>query len=124
MGGTASLQIDVDGDIKRAEFEIKGTAGSVTIPDTKIPPYTFRALSFSGSVNRNPDQVKIGGLDIDFGDFKANLAGVVTRVGKIAAINATVGIPSMKANDLKKYWPPGTGGGARDWVLTLSLIHI
>lgn len=118
LGGTASLQIDVDGDIKRAEFEIKGTAGSVAVPDSNIPPYAFRALSFSGSVNRNPDQVKIGGLEIDFGDFNANLAGVVTRVGKIAAINATVGIPSMKANDLKKYWPPGTGGGARDWVLT------
>jgi hypothetical protein len=118
LGGTASLKIDIDGDIKHAEFEIKGTTGSLTVPDTKIPPYAFRALSFSGSVNRNPDQVKIGGLEIDFGDFKANLAGVVTRVGKIAAINATVGIPSMRANDLKKYWPPGTGGGARAWVLT------
>lgn len=118
LGGKASLRVGLDGDIKRASFEISGAAGTVAVPDIKAPPYAFRALTFSGGVNRSPDQLKIGRFEVDFGDFKASLAGVLTRVGDIAAINATVDIPSMNVSDLKKYWPSGIGGGARAWVLT------
>jgi hypothetical protein len=117
LGGKVDLSIGLDGDVKRAKFKIAGTAGSFAAPNIKTPPVSFRKLSFEGGVNRNPDQLKIGRLAIDFGDFKTDIAGVVTRVGTIAVINATLGIPSMKIDDLKKYWPPRTGGGARAWVL-------
>ncbi|CAN0508132.1 unnamed protein product, partial [Laminaria digitata] len=69
-----------------------------------------------GRLNRNPDQIQIARAAVDFGGTRAVLAGVVTRVGAIAAVNATVTIPSMPADDLKKYWPPGAASGAYDWV--------
>tara|TARA_R110002126_G_scaffold9930_9_gene44599 strand:- start:3953 stop:7138 length:3186 start_codon:yes stop_codon:yes gene_type:complete len=118
LDGKVDIQVDLDGDIKRAEVEIAGSAGSLTLPEIDAPPFAFRKISFTGDVNRNPDQLKIGKLEVDMDDFTLELAGVVTRVGDIAAINASVNIPSMKADSLRKYWPPGTGGGARAWVLT------
>lgn len=117
LDGKVGLRLGLDGDIKRGKFDIDGSAGSVALPGSSARPVAFRKLSFSGGINRNPDQLKVGRLELDFGDFKSSVTGVVTRVGKIAAINATVGIPSMKIGALKKYWLPGTGGGARAWVL-------
>lgn len=117
LDGKIGLRIGLEGDIRRADFDVSGTAGRLEVSGGGAAPVDFNTLSFQGSVNRNPDQLKIGRLEIDFSDFKTDVAGIVTRVGRIAAINASIGIPSMKIDALKKYWPTGTGGGARAWVL-------
>jgi hypothetical protein len=116
FGGKGSLRITLGGDIERAEFNLKSGQGSFATPAASIPAYDFKSVTIDGRLNRNPDQIQIAGATVDFGETQATLAGVVTRVGTIAAINATVTIPSMPADDLKKFWPPGAASGARKWV--------
>lgn len=116
FGGEGNLRIGLDGDIKRGNFSFTSGQGSFTVPGVKAPPYSFKSVAIEGRLNRNPDQIQIANAAIDFGDTKAVLAGVVTRVGAIAAVNATVTIPSMPADDLKKFWPPDAASGARAWV--------
>lgn len=116
FGGNGDLRIGLDGDIRRAKLTLTSGPGSVVIPGINAPAYAFKNLAIDGRLNRNPDQLQIASATVDFGKTKATLAGVITRVGDIAAVNATVAIPSMPANDLKKFWPPGAASGARAWV--------
>ena len=116
FGGTGTLRVSLAGDIERAEFTLNSGEGSFAAPDINPSPYGFRSVSINGRLNRNPDQIQIADATVDFGATKASLAGVVTRVGKIAAINAMVTVPAMPADDLKKFWPPGAASGARAWV--------
>lgn len=116
FSGTAKLRIGLDGDVRRAEFGLDSGQGSFAMPGVAAPPYAFRSAEIKGRLNRNPDQVQIAGATVDFGDTKMTLAGVITRVGTIAAVNATIKIPSMPADDLKKFWPADAASGARDWV--------
>jgi len=116
FGGTGTLRVSLGGDIERAEFTLNSGQGSFASPDINPSPYDFRSVSINGRLNRNPDQIQIADATVDFGSTKASLAGVVTRVGKIAAINAMVTVPTMPADDLKKFWPPGAASGARAWV--------
>lgn len=118
ISGKGTLRIGLDGDIKRAEFSLNSGPGSFAPPGVKAPPYSFKTMAIDGRLNRNPDQIQIASAAVDFGGTRATLAGVVTRVGAIAAVNATVSIPSMPADDLKKFWPPGAASGARAWVTT------
>jgi hypothetical protein len=118
FGGNGNLRIGLDGDVKRAVFDLSSGQGSFEAPGVNAPPYTFESLSIDGRLNRNPDQIQISSAAVDFGSTKATMAGVVTRVGAIAAVNATVSVPSMPADDLKKFWPPGAASGARAWVTT------
>lgn len=114
--GDGTIRIGLDGDLKRAEFSLNSAQGALTVPGINARPYVFNSIALKGRLNRNPDQIQIASAAVDFGATKATLAGVVTRVGAIAAINATVSIPAMPADDLKKFWPPGAGSGARAWV--------
>ena len=116
FSGNGNLRIGLDGDIQRAEFTLNSGQGSFIAPGVNAPPYAFKSLAIDGRLNRNPDQIQIAGATVDFGSTKVTLAGVVTRVGAIAAVNATVTIPSMPADDLKKFWPPDAANGARAWV--------
>ena len=116
FSGNGNLRIGLDGDIQRAEFTLNSGQGSFIAPGVNAPPYAFKSLTIDGRLNRDPDQIQIAGATVDFGSTKATLAGVVTRVGAIAAVNATVSIPSMPADDLKKFWPPDAASGARDWM--------
>ena len=71
------------------------------------------------SVRRNPDQIKIGKLEITLPNGIATAKGIVTRVGDIGAISATLDVPTLPVIDLQKYWPPGYGyRAARSWVTT------
>lgn len=114
--GNGTLQVGLDGDIRRASLQVTSGAGALTMPGIDAPPYRFKSVMIDGRLNRNPDQIQIANAAVDFGPTKATLAGVITRVGTIAAINATVGVPAMQANDLKKFWPPDAAKGARTWV--------
>lgn len=116
FSGNGNLRIGLDGDIQRAEFTLNSGQGSFIALGLNAPPYAFKSLAIDGRLNRNPDQIQIAGATVDFGSTKATLAGVVTRVGAIASVNATVSIPSMPADDLKKFWPPDAASGARDWM--------
>jgi hypothetical protein len=116
FSGNGNLRIGLDGDIQRAEFMLNSGQGSFIAPGVNAPPYAFKSLAIDGRLNRNPDQIQIAGATVDFGSTKATLAGVVTRVGAIASVNATVSIPSMPADDLKKFWQPDAASGARDWM--------
>ena len=116
FGGKGNLRVSLGGNIERAEFTLNSGQGSFAPPDINAPSYDFRSVTVKGRLNRNPDQIQIAGATVDFGATQASLAGVVTRVGTIAAINATVTIPAMPADDLKKFWPPDAAIGARAWV--------
>ena len=116
--GDGSLRVGLDGEINEASLRVTSGPGSFAMPGTDATTYGFKSVTVDGRLNRNPDQIQIATATIDFGPTKATLAGVVTRVGTIAAINATVGVPAMQANDLKKFWPPGAANGARAWVTT------
>jgi hypothetical protein len=116
FSGSGNLRVGLDGDIQRAEFALNSGQGSFIAPGVTAPPYAFKTLAIDGRLNRNPDQIQIARAAVDFGSTKAILAGVVTRVGAVAAVNATVTIPSMPADDLKKFWPPDAANGARAWV--------
>ena len=118
FGGSGNLHIGLDGDIKRAEFSLNSGQGSFVVPGVIAPPYTFESVAITGRLNRNPDQIQIANAEIDFGGTKATLAGVVSRIGATAAINATVTVPSIPANNLKNFWPPGLTSGTRAWVTT------
>jgi hypothetical protein len=114
--GKGNLRITLDGRMERAEFALTSGQGSFSTPDPNTPSYDFRSVAIDGRLNRSPDQIQIAGATVDFGATRATLAGVVTRVGAIAAINATVTIPTMPADDLKKFWPTDAAIGARAWV--------
>lgn len=116
FSGSGNLRVGLDGDIQQAKFALNSGQGSFIAPGVNAPLYAFKSVAIDGRLNRNPDQIQIASATVDFGSTKATLAGVVTRVGAIAAVNATVSIPSMPADDLKKFWPPGAASGARDWV--------
>ena len=116
--GKGNLRVSLGGDIERAEFTLNSGQGSFSSSDANAPTYDFESMMINGRLNRNPDQIQIADATVDFGATKATLAGVVTRVGKIAAINASVSVPAMPADDLKKFWPPDAASGARDWVTT------
>lgn len=116
FAGKGNLRVDLDGNIDRATFALDSGEGSLAVPGLNAPPYAFKSVTINGRLNRNPDQIQVAGATVDFGGTKATLAGVVTRVGTIAAVNATVTIPTMPADDLKKYWPPEAASGARAWV--------
>lgn len=114
--GDGILRVGLNGDIKRASLRVTSGEGAFAMPGIDAPPYTFKSVMIDGRLNRNPDQIQIANATVDFGPTKATLAGVVTRVGTIAAINATIGVPAMQANDLKKFWPQDAAKGARTWV--------
>ena len=117
LSGEIDAQFGLDGDIKRAAFEIQGAAGSVKIPDIDAPAIAFRRLALEGQLSRFPDQIRISNLTAEFDDATAAVEGVVTRIGGIAAVNATLQVPKLPVDAVQKFWLPGTGGGARDWVV-------
>lgn len=117
ISGEIDAQMGLDGDIRRASFKLESEPGSVKIPGVDAPPVTFRRISLSGRVNRSPDQIQISSLVAEFDDSTAEIKGVVTRVGDIAALNATLLVPELPVDAVQKFWLPGTGGGARDWVI-------
>ncbi|MGB0629558.1 MAG: AsmA-like C-terminal domain-containing protein [Alphaproteobacteria bacterium] len=117
LSGEINAQVGLDGDIKRTSFELAAGPGSVKIPDLDADPITFRKIDLKGRLNRSPDQIQISSLTAVFDDATVDVTGVVTRVGGIAALNATLRVPELPVNAVQKFWLPGTGGGARDWVV-------
>jgi hypothetical protein len=117
LNGDAELRVDLDGNVRSAKFRISGAGGTFAAPGINTAPLAFKKITAQGELNRSPDQLKLGRMDIDFGTMKVTLAAVATRTGETAAINATIGLPAMPVDDLGKYWPPDAGVGARTWVL-------
>ena len=116
LSGEVEAQLGLDGDVKRAGFEIEAGPGSVKVPDIDGPPIAFRSLALKGQVSRFPDQIRISELTAAFEDTTAVAKGVVTRVGEIAAVNATLEVPELPVDTVQKFWLPGSGG-AHDWVV-------
>lgn len=117
ISGEIDAQVGLDGDVKRAGFEIEAGPGTVKIPNIDAPPIAFRGLALNGQLSRFPDQVRISGFTAAFDDATAEIKGVVTRVGDIAAVNATLQVPELPVNAVQKFWLPGAGSGAREWVV-------
>lgn len=117
VGGTASLDFDVDGLLHKGEFLVQAGAGSFTVPGGGAKPVSFRSMQLAGQIERNPDQIQItdGRIELDKSDV--GLTAVVTRVGDEAAVSATTHIRRMPVDVLEKYWPAGIGEGARSWVI-------
>ena len=118
FGGAGSLRIGLNGAVKHASFNIRSGPGTFVFPGAKVPPHNFRSVAIDGRLNRNPDQIQIASAAINFDKTKAILAGTLTRVGTMAAIDAIVSLPALPANDLKKFWPTGVASGARAWITT------
>ncbi|MAI49371.1 MAG: hypothetical protein CMM16_02245, partial [Rhodospirillaceae bacterium] len=118
FGGSGNLLIKLDGEVKHASFNIRSGPGTFIYPGIEVPPHKFKSVAIDGRLNRNPDQIQIASAAINFNKTKAILAGTMTRVGTTAAVNATLSLPAMPVNDLKKFWPTDVASGVRAWMTT------
>ncbi len=118
VSGDIDVRVGSDGDVKQASFEVEAGPGSVKIPNIDAQPIAFKKLALDGRLDRSPDQIQISKLVINLDEATAELKGVVTRVGDIATLKATLQAPKLPVEAVQKFWLPGTGGGARDWVVT------
>lgn len=118
LSGEGHLHFGPDGRVAPSEIKVSGTGGKLTLPGPNASSINFRKFTMEASIRRNPDQITIGNFEIALPNGTATAKGIMTRVGDIGAISATLDVPTLPVNDLKKYWPLGQGGGARAWVTT------
>lgn len=118
IAGDISARLSVAGAVEFARFKMEASSGVIGTLGLGPQPVAFQSLGVTGRLTRYPDQLHISNLTARFEDATAEAKGVVTRVGDIAKLNASIQIPELSYDEMRKLWLPGVGKKTRDWVVT------
>jgi hypothetical protein len=117
LRGKATTSLALDGGVSPIRFEINARPGTVELPDLGLAALPVDALSIRGTLAAD-----LRGLVVERLSFSSNGAqlggdGEVTWRNGQPTLQADLEAENVAARDLERFWPPGGGREARDWVI-------
>jgi hypothetical protein len=118
FGGRIELAMSDTGRVDSARFDIKGTRGTLRIPDYYDNPLLIAEFSLAGSLSEYGRK-----LDIEMFKIKSEGPTITTAgtfVGDEDAWNysGSFALSAFPASDIGKYWPNGLKPSTRKWAMT------
>ncbi|MEQ8966385.1 MAG: AsmA-like C-terminal domain-containing protein [Azospirillaceae bacterium] len=118
MQGRARVVLDERLEPVSADFAVTGASGRLDLAGLYEAPLTIAGLGAGGRVDFEGGRLRIDDVTIDLGGPTVTGSARVEDVGDRLDILATADIAGLPTDLLARYWPPGLGGNARDWVTT------
>ena len=117
LSGSITVNVASDGRFSAINFDLRGAAGQIDVPELRPDPFAVRELTVRGQVADDLASVKIEEANLDLIDLSVALGGKVSFGGPGIGLDLQVSVPRLATNALPRYWPADLGRNARDWVL-------
>ncbi len=116
VSGVLEGVADPTGLFQLTDVDLTSGAGQVDLPGVFSETMKIVGARLSADIDGATSTAKVREFSIDFGGTKVSTAGRIRRdeTGYEMAVDGSVA--ALPLRDLGKYWPPGVGVSARQWV--------
>ena len=118
ISGKTQFRIDPAGRLLGLEFDITGTAGTLSEPAHFTSDIAIRRLRIRGNATAGFDRVDVVEGVLDLGGPTIELAATATDLGTRPRVSLEGVVRRLPTDDLRKFWPKGAGENARVWITT------
>ena len=104
---------ELDGAVKKVDFDIKGTAGKVVFEDNPHFDYKINPFALSGELNGGLDKIKLKKTELSTGEQKVDLTFSIEGYKKYFfeksltdfKLQLQTKVNALAMDDLAKFWP-------------------
>ncbi len=116
VSGVLEGVADPAGVFQLTKVDLTSGAGRVDLPGVFQQAMEISGARLSADIDGATSTAKVREFSVDFGGTKVSTAGRIRRdeAGYTMAVDGKVA--ELPLNELGKYWPPGLGANARQWV--------
>ena len=118
ISGKTQFRLDPAGRLLGLEFDIAGTAGTLSEPDHFPSDIAIRRLRIRGNATAGFDQFDVVEGVIDLGGPTIELAATVAELGTRPRVSVEGAVRRLPTDELRKLWPKGASENARLWITT------
>lgn len=115
--GRVAATVALDGEIRRADFDLIAGEGQVTYSAFWPSGLPIKSAQLKGSYDGVTGSLEIDTLTADLGGPVLSGRTTVLRLGEELAIDGAVAIDRMTLEQLGGYWPRNVGSAPREWVV-------
>jgi hypothetical protein len=116
FGGRIELVMSDNGRIDTAKFDIKGTRGTLRIPEYYEQPLGISEFSLLGSLSEHGRKLDVEAFRIKTEGPTISTSGTFVGDGDAWNYSGSVALSAFPASDIAKYWPNGLKPSTRNWV--------
>jgi Protein of unknown function/AsmA-like C-terminal region len=118
ISGKTQFRLDPAGRLLGLEFDIAGSAGTLSEPAYFTSDIAIRRLRIRGAATAGLDRIDIVEGLLDLGGPTIELAAAVADLGGRPRVTVEGAVRRLPTNELRKLWPKGAAENGRVWVTT------
>lgn len=116
IGGTVVADLDRDHRPESVRANLEGGAGRLVVPELFPQPVPVSGLTLNAQASLADRRVRVEQFAVDLGGPRVEVAGSVEDGPERLVAEVTATAHRMPLDDLHRFWPPGVGRNARDWI--------
>jgi hypothetical protein len=116
ISGKTQFRLDPAGRLLGLEFDITGTAGTLSEPTHFPADIAIRRLRIRGNATAGFDRIDVVEGVIDLGGPTIEIAATAADLDKRPRVTVEGVVRRLPTDDLRKFWPKGASENARSWI--------
>jgi len=117
LGGRMRIEADGKGDVRTVSIDVRGGAGTVSLPGILPVTHTVRSVSAAASVDAASHTAKIDHIAFDLGAATVSVSGTCTHTEQGQNFVGRAEVRQIPVDRLGDYWPLTFAEGGREWAL-------